>query len=316
MRRSPVSLLLVLGLATAASLVAGCPETKKGNATPAPSGTISVNGGTLDDLVFAVVGDTRPQVIDDTAAYPTLIITTIFQALQGANPRPAFAVSTGDYMFASNTGNQAAPQLDKYLDARKKFSNPVFPVMGNHECTGYTSSNCGPGTADGLTNQYQTFVSKFLTPLGLSEPYYSVHIDATDGSWTAKFVFIAANAWTNDQATWLESTLSQPTTYTFVLRHEDVGSTTAPGVTPSANIIGAHPYTLLIVGHSHTYYHSAANKEAVVGNGGAPITSSVKYGYVIGHRRTDGAIQFDSREYDTGNVVDSFALNPDGTAAP
>ena len=40
------------------------------------------------------------------------------------------------------------------------------------------------------------------------------------GSWTAKLVFIAANAWDGTQQFWLDNVLGEPTTYTFCVRHE------------------------------------------------------------------------------------------------
>jgi hypothetical protein len=41
------------------------------------------------------------------------------------------------------------------------------------------------------------------------------------GWWgTARFVHVAANAWTTAQKNWLTNTLNVPTTYTFVVRHE------------------------------------------------------------------------------------------------
>src|SRR5262249_32006448 len=79
---------------------------------------------TQDTLDFAIVGDTRPPIIDDTAGYPTAIITKIFQALQAENPRPGFAVATGDYEFSNSNGVQSALQLNLYIQARSNFSNP------------------------------------------------------------------------------------------------------------------------------------------------------------------------------------------------
>src|SRR5262249_50285225 len=153
-----------------------------------------------------------------------------------------------------------------------------YPAMGNHECTGYTASNCGPGTTDGATTLYNNFLSKFLNPVGVTNPYYSILVQPTNKAWSAKFVFIAANAWTSAQSTWLTSVMAQPTTYPFVIRHESSSATTAPGVTPSGTIIAKYPYTMLIVGHSHTYKRMST-REVIVGNGGAPLTSGSSYGY-------------------------------------
>ncbi len=290
-----------------------------GSSTPAPPGeTLSGSADQIavsePELSFGIIGDTRPAVIDDTAGYPTAVITKIFQDLEAENPRPGFAVGTGDYQFSKAGGSQTSPQLDKYLAARAAFSNAEYPAMGNHECTGATASNCGPGTTNGLTSIFSTFKSKILTPLGLHDPYYSLLVTPPDNSWSAKIVFVAANYWTPTQASWLTSILSQPTTYTFIVRHESSSATTAPGVTPSGQIIAQHPYTMLIVGHDHPYKRMS-QKEVLVGNGGAPLTTGSVYGYGVVRRRSDGAVQFTFYNYQTHAVLDSFAVNADGSAA-
>ncbi|HEY3352082.1 MAG TPA: metallophosphoesterase [Polyangia bacterium] len=279
---------------------------------PTPPGPIGPQGGTLDRLRFAIVGDTRPAVIDDTAAYPSAIIGRIWQDVQAESPRPAFALATGDYVFASTTGAEAAPQMDRYLAARAAFSGTLFPALGNHECTGATASNCATTTPP----NYAAFMSKMLGPLGLTQPYYAFRIDAADATWSAKFVVIAANAWSSAQATWLDGELAKPTTYTLVVRHEPAAATTAPGVTPSVDIIRKHPLTLLIVGHTHTLEHLASAQELVVGNGGAPLSSGVNYGYVIADQRPDGALTFTAYDYESHAVMQSFAVKADGSAAP
>ncbi len=299
----------------------GCASCLGAPGTPDPNGGSLLAGTTPvqiaiteDNLNFAIIGDTRPAVVNDTAGYPTAVITTIFQDLEALNPRPGFAVATGDYQFSSNGSTETAPQLDKYLAARANFSNPEYPAMGNHECTGATKSNCGPGTTDGSTSIYTTYLSKILAPLGISTPYYSLLITPPDKAWSAKVVLVAANAWTSAQATWLTNVLSQPSTYTFVVRHESTTANTAPGVTPSESIINAHPYTMLIVGHDHTYKRFS-QKEVLLGNGGAPLTTGSAFGYGVVSQRSDGAIQFTISNYMTHAMIDSFAVNADGSTA-
>jgi hypothetical protein len=277
----------------------------------AGGGSVGPSGGTLDVLRFAIVGDTRPGGIDDTGGYPTAIIGRIWQDIEDESPRPAFAVTTGDYMFASPNGTQAGQQLGLYLAARAAFSNVLFPAMGNHECTGATAGNCATTT----TNNLNAYLSMLLGPIGQTKPYYSVNIAATNGSWTAKFVFVAANAWDADQGTWLESVLAQPTTYTFVIRHERKSVTQAPGVAPSEQIIAQHPLTMRIVGHTHTYSY-AGGQEVVIGNGGAPVTGGVNYGYAIAEQRSDGAIAFTMKDYQTKQAFASFAITAGGTPTP
>jgi hypothetical protein len=277
---------------------------------------VGPTGGTVDTLRFAIVGDTRPVNIDDVPGYPTAVITRIWQDVENENPRPDFAVSTGDYMFAGVFSATAGPMMDLYLSAVSQFTNLDFPAMGNHECTGATNSNCGPGNANGETLNYNTFMSKMMAPLGNTTPYYEFHVNAKDGSWTAKFIVIAANAWDQTQSDWLTTALAESTTYTFVVRHEESSATDGPGVTPSKTIIDANPHTMLICGHDHTLNYFKSGKEIVVGNGGAPLTSTVNYGYVVVERRADGAIQFTAYDYMSHAVMKQFAVDANGNSVP
>jgi hypothetical protein len=272
------------------------------------------DGGTASRLFFAVVGDTRPATLDDTAGYPSRVVSTIFGDIAAMHPRPAWVVSTGDYVFASASRGQAEPQLDVYLQARARFAGPLFPALGNHECTGATASNCGPGAADGEPANYLAFVRKMLAPIAESAPYYAIRVDASDRRWSAKTVFVAANAWSTAQASWLDEALSPATTYTFVVRHEPASADTAPGVDPSEAILARHPYTLAIVGHSHTYRRE--RREVLVGNGGAPLTSK-DYGFAVISQRPDGALDVDMIDWQSGLADASFhfAVLSDGTGA-
>lgn len=278
-------------------------------------GQVTINGGTLSNLEFAVVGDTRPPAINDTKGYPSAVITKIYSDLQAA--KVPFAVSTGDYLFSTSNGGQSTPQLQMYAAARAQYSGVLFPAMGNHECTGATNSNCGPGTTTGDTKNYTDFLQYMLAPIKQSTPYYAVHVNGPNNVWTAKIVFIAGNAWTQAQATFLQSALAQPTTYTFVVRHEPKAATAAPGVKPSEAIMAQYPYTLAIVGHTHTYGKTGP-KQVTIGNGGAPLTGGANYGWGHITQRQDGAIQVDMIDYQSGqpDMKFRFALKPDGSPAP
>lgn len=294
-------------------------STSSSSGVSSSGGTVTgITGGTLDVLNFAIVGDTRPPNEDDVAGYPTAVITQIWKDVEAASPRPAFTVSTGDYMFANPSGTTAATQVGLYLTARANYTNVQFPAMGNHECTGGTVSNCGTGNANGITTNYTAFMSKMLAPLGVTNPYYTVNVASTTaGAWTAKFVFVAANAWDTAQATWLDTELAKPTTYTFLVRHESSTTSPAPpGVAGSDTVLAKYPYTLKLIGHSHEYRYSSTDREVIVGNGGAPLSGSSDYGYVIARERADGAIVFTSYEYMTNTVVDTFAVLANGSAAP
>jgi len=270
------------------------------------------SGALLPSLNFAIVGDTRPARVDDLAGYPTAVITKIWQDIAATNT--PFAVTTGNYMFASPAGTTAAPQLALYLQAQANFKGPVFHAMGNDECTGLASSNCGPGNPDGLTSNYKAFMSNMLPP-GHKLPYYVVNFHGPSNKWTAKFVILAGNAWSAAQAAWLDRALSVPTTYTFIVRNPPIGEATAPclaakGAGNADTIISKHPYTLLIVGHTHTYAYNASQKEVVVGNGGAPLSGSVNYGYVLATQLTNGKMKFSECDYITTMPTSSFTVSP------
>jgi hypothetical protein len=278
--------------------------------------SVGVTGGPLESLDFAIVGDTRPPAKDDLKLYPTAVITKIWTAVEAEAPHIAFAVTTGDYQFSKATGNTAAPQFDLYLAAQANYTGTVFHTMGNHECTGAVDSNCGTGNKDGTPQTYQTFMQKLMKPLGLEKPWYEIDFQAQDGSWTAKFVFVAANAWSSEQAAWLDKALAKPTTYTLVVRHEGTVATQAPGVTPSGAILKQHPYTLLLVGHTHTFEYFAKERQVVTGNGGAPLATAVNYGYVVVRQRVDKALAFHVYDYETHATIASFAVKPDGSPTP
>ena len=301
-------------------VLAACGGASSGGGDAGGSGSGSDAGSgsgsaTVSDLVFAVVGDTRPALEDDTANYPSAIITKIYQDVEAETPKPKFAVSTGDYQFTSPSGTQQSAQLAKYMAARAAFSGPLYPAMGNHECTGATDSNCGAGSKDGITRNMTDFETAMLAPIGINTPYYVEDITAADASWTAKFVVVACNAWNPTQAAWLETQLARPTTYTFVVRHESTSAVSQTPCPASQTTINAHPLTLLIVGHTHEYRRQASSKEIIVGNGGAPLTSGINYGYVIVSRNANGTLTVTAYDYMTHAVLDTFMIQASGATA-
>ena len=59
-----------------------------------------------------------------------------------------------------------------------------------------------------------------------------------------------------------------------------------------------------------------ASTLAILTGSGAPLTAGgTFYGYVLARRRADGAIQFEAHDYLNNSVVDSFAVNADGSPA-
>ncbi|HUB07017.1 MAG TPA: metallophosphoesterase [Myxococcales bacterium] len=291
----------------------------------ATAGSVGPQGGTLSSLVFAIVGDTRPQNEGDTANYPTQDITWIFQNIMAASPRPAFVVGTGDYAYCS--GSDCAAQTAKYITAADQYypaGGQIFLTMGNHECNGYTASNCAPDEpADGASSSEPNYTNFFnvLNTFGINStsqstlssgsPYYEVDVSSSDSTdpWTAKFVFIAANAWDSGQASWLTSVMAKPTTYTFVIRHESYeddgnASSNQPGDQGASDQIidsASEGYTMLLVGHTHEYSRSTSGSgkvELIVGNGGAQTSGSP--GYVICSRVTGGNIS--CQPYNAGST--------------
>jgi hypothetical protein len=282
-------------------------------------GTLTTEGstGTGGPMVFAIVGDTRPaNPCPSTAScpYPTQI-ATIFQDMLELQQVPAFVVGTGDYMYNVPGTGTAVWQAQQYLAAARPFTGPIYLGMGNHECTGYTSSECGTDNPDGTTENYEAFLQTLQPGLGNSSamPYFVETIPAGEGQ-TAKFVFTAANAWDEAQGSWLDSTLAQPTTYTFVVRHEPTSDASGcPGITPIDAILANHPLTMKIVGHTHEYKaYDSKSQEVLVGNGGAPLAGG-DYGFAICKQRTDDAIQCDDYDYlSNAPTNQAFALTPAG----
>jgi hypothetical protein len=294
------------------------PDAGPGGCTsgPVPTCTVTSNvsatsGGTASTLYFAVIGDTRPADDNDTTAYPTSIITKIYSDIQNISPSsPPFVIGTGDYQFDDpGSGNQAT-QLGYYNTARGGYSGVFWPVMGNHECDGYTASNCASGCPSGdtcgggsNTENFLVWQSLFLTPIGVTDPWYSRTITATDGSWTAHFIFVALNYWNTTQQSWLQTQLATSATYTFVIHHE--GSTAgSPTALATVESMEKGHETLSIVGHSHEWQYNSSVPEVIIGNGGAPLaTSNQTYGYTIFNRQPNGNIMVTAYDYSTNTAV-------------
>lgn len=259
---------------------------------------VGPDGGKVNRLYFAVIGDTRPPAPNDTAHYPTGIITKIYDQVQAMNPRPQFVITTGDYMFASPDGVQGQKQMNLYLGARSHYKGTVFAALGNHEC----NTNCAGVTTN---KSYNAFLDGLVKPLGKTKPYYQVPISDIDGKWSAKVVMVACNAWSAAQKTWLQTTLAKPTTYTFIVRHHPLGSA-APCVEDMKPILANAKYNLLMVGHVHKYLHSG--KQLIEGVGGAPLTGVFNHGYATVQQRVDGGFRIRQYDYQTKQVVGSFTV--------
>lgn len=282
------------------------PDAKGDAGTPPDAGTVKPgvgpDGGVVDKLYFAVVGDTRPPASNDTNHYPDAIITKIYDDIEGMKPRPQFVVTTGDYMFAAPGGNQGPKQMKQYVAARKHFSGPVFASLGNHECQGGVGGNCAGVTNN---NNYNAYLDELVAPLGKTKPYYAIPLADLQGKWTAKLLIVACNAWSPAQKTWLQNELAKKTTYTLLARHEPLGSG-APCNGDMDKMLKGAEYDLLMVGHVHNYSHSG--KQLLEGVGGAPLTGSANYGYATVEQMANGGLRVRQYDYKTQKVVSTFTL--------
>ena len=246
-------------------------------------------GGSL--LSFAVFGDCRPPLPEDTTQYPTMIVTGIFSRAQTEGAQ--FVIGTGDYMNAF-TQTAADAQVKLFLGARASFSGPVYLTMGNHECMTTTSGNC-PNANE--SPNAQIYMSK-LAPAGSTKPYFRIDLPTPFGS--AKLVFIAANAWSTEQGDWVKAQLADPTRYTFVMRHEASNDQSAPGVGPTDTLLMGAPLTVGFFGHTHVYQRIDPS-HVIAGNGGAPLDSGTQYGFVLVKQRPDGNLSLTAIDQATGN---------------
>jgi hypothetical protein len=257
----------------------------------------------VSSLYFAVIGDTRPANIDGTNNYPTAVIDKIYADIAAMNPQPQFIITTGDYMFASTSGGQAQPQMNMYMQAAKQYTTgPIFSAMGNHECTGATNSNCAGSPTSNMT----AFLDALVKPLGKTVPYYTVPISDSAGKWTAKIVIAACNAWDSTQSAWLQSELAKPTTYTFVVRHEPMGTSGPPCVSAMDSMMRSSSYDLFIVGHSHTFSHSG--NQVIIGNGGAPLSGTSTYGFATVAQQAGGGFLVTQYDYLNSNPIGTFTV--------
>jgi hypothetical protein len=318
-----------------------CVAPSDGGAPTLPSPTLPPVS--MSNLVFGSFGDVRPANPDDTSNYPDRIIQAIFSGLQAKGV--TFAVDAGDHCFQTDTSSGAACHtqfVSHFMAALNgRYTGKLIPTLGNHEACGYSAATTGNCTSwsSGLIHDFLVDVVKPTTGQS-AYPYYSVLVT---GSWgTAKFVHVAANAWTTAQNNWLTNTLNVATTYTFVVRHEPAEDTRAPGVTPSQSLYSSHyangTLTLSITGHTHliqlpggtqpygNVYGATQPYEIIMGNAGAPLDAGPYYGFAMHTRRlSDGAIVTQAYEAMSSdgvtplnNVADSsyrFAVNANGSSS-
>jgi hypothetical protein len=284
----------------------GSGGTGGGGGTGGSTGATSVGpaGGKVTLLHFGLTGDTRGSGCEDTAGYPTDIITAV--AKQFEQLGLDFALDLGDHMYVCNNNLPVATaQMNLYMSAIKSFVGTWFMTMGNHECW------ATPCLAESGNANYVAYMQA-LAPISKS-PYYT--FDVTTSLGLATFVIIADNAWDQTQAAWLEQTLAtadQKAKYTIIARHHPSGDTSIATNAQSLQIIQNHKYALFLTGHSHLYHHPSGDKgrDLVLGTGGAPLISGGAFhGYALVDQQGDGTLKV--TVYDVANALhDSWSVGP------
>jgi len=269
-------------------------------------GPVGPTGGTVDRLFFGFTGDTRPDQCG--GAYPTAIIDNIFTLMKNAGVQ--FAVDQGDHMFNCGSDfNGARDQMNAYVQAANLLGKTVFLTMGNHECTGESSTLCS-AYPYGTNPNYTAFMDA-LKPIS-PKPYYRVDINTDSG--LAVFLVVADDTWNAEQQTWLTQQLTDADAhakYTFVTKHHPNGNTDHAEFQQIYDLVRAHKYTLFLTGHSHLYKRQSSDPRAIVmGIGGAPLAGTSYNGYGTAVQGTDDRIYVTVYDQATGNVRDKFDVAP------
>lgn len=266
---------------------------------------IGPQGGSVDRLLFAVSGDTRPARCEDTAGYPTAVINKIADKMRERGAQ--FALDLGDHMYVCNGDlGTAQAQMNLFQQARQRFGGTWFMTEGNHECFH------GP-CLEGSTNANYVAFMDALGPIS-STPYYAFNVQTAQG--LASFVVIADNSWDAHQASWLESTLAQAdraAKWTIVARHHPEGDTSVATNPEIMTIVRRHKFALLLTGHAHKYEHQRTDggRDLVLGTGGAPlIAAGTFYGFALVEGLAGGQLQVTVYDSTTDRQMDLWTVGP------
>ncbi len=263
-------------------------------------------GGTVALLHFGITGDTRPPNCEDTAHYPTAIISGIADALKARGAQ--FVVDEGDHMFVCNGSLAVAQaQMALFTQSTARFGGTWFMAMGNHECWH------GPCLLNNTSANYVAFMAA-LAPVS-AKPYYSFNVETQLGR--ASFIIIADNAWDGVQQAWLQQQLADADAnarYTFVFRHHPAADTSVATNTTVMSIIRQHRFSMFISGHSHEYKHQPNvdnGRDIVLGLGGAPLLGLATWnGYAIVDQQLDGRLKVSVYDLSGGTLRDSWYAAP------
>jgi hypothetical protein len=273
-------------------------------------GPVGPTGGTVDRLLFGMTGDTRPT--DCGSAYPTGIIDNIFTELKGQGAQ--FVVDQGDHLFNCSYSPaglaSARQQMAAYVSAATLFGQTVFMTLGNHECSGESTTLCDAQGSYGPNPNYTAFMES-LRPIS-ALPYYRVDVQTSTG--LAVFLIVADDVWDSAEQSWLTQQLTDAdlrAKYTFVSKHHPNRNTDHPEFQQIFDLVTAHKYTLFMTGHSHYYRHDSRDPRVLVmGVGGAPLSGGNFWGYGTVRQGPDDRIYVTIYDQATNHVEDQFDLAP------
>ena len=269
-----------------------------------PWGAVGRDGGTVQRLWFALTGDTRPGDCDDTAGYPTEAITQIARSMKALHVQ--FGLDLGDHMFVCHGSvPDARTQMGNYMNAIAQGPATFWMTLGNHECGNLRKwGGCMPGAED---VNFATYMAALKRPL----PWYSTDVQTSQG--LARFVFIADDSWSVEQAEWAERTLADAdlhARYTIVARHHPMeGGRSGAGAI--VETILRHKYSLLLTGHLHTYEHDErrlGGRSVILGVGGGPSEKPPGFATVLQNK--DGTLTFVMRDLSGNPVGASWSVGP------
>ena len=263
-----------------------------------PSGAVGRDGGAVDRLWFATTGDTRPAACDASDQYPRHTLAQLARAMREL--RVQFALDLGDHMFVCNgSRDEARQQMGYYLEGIAQGPATWWMTMGNHECgSAWAGRGCAVGTPDANFDAY-------LAALQRPRPWYANDIATTAG--LARVVVVADDAWGDEQAAWLESTLQDADAHarTVIVARHHPATGSRSGSAGALATIERHRYTLLLTAHAHTYQRDS-ERSVMVGLGGAPARMAPGFGTVL--QGADGSLTFVLRDLSGNPVGDPWSV--------
>ena len=207
-------------------------------------------------------------------------------------------------MFAS-TSSAVTAQVALFKQAMANYTaGPIYLTMGNHECTGATASNC-PNLTE--TPNIQAFMADGAGGRDQAVLPHRRRDAARQGQVPLR----------RRQRLGLDAAVVAAAA---ARRSDDLHLRRAPRVDDvvgrahrrhaSESIVGAHPYTLELLGHTHEYRHEDT-KHVISGNAGAPLSTG-NYGLLIVEQKSDGNITVTEIDEATGSVTDTWTVSPTG----